>query len=617
MMIRRFTIVLTSLWIWLSWLQASEVIYSEDLDEKGSVQFKMEGHFSGPGQYGYYPVRVSLVNHRDSPVTIELRYENSEKAYSYHYEGNSKLKHYLTLQAGGHQTYQRDLLLPLVPSKKGGSRMDFTVVLGGYTSTDSVQHFSSKEFQSVLMSVDLYNEYGSKLDAGLGGARTRYGADANFASVFDVALMPKQWQAYQGFEKVIISDKEWMKVPAEEKNAILHWVRLGGYLQVLCLNASSDRYSLQLPRDLFPLTKENDLRATYSATAAQIYTPARHMAYRNVHDPTAEDAQVSWGLSTGIIQLKKGEPEPKTLLEETKVFNNKSVSFKGGENDFRLVEEFGVEEFGTTLLVWMLVVFALVVGPINFFWLARAGRRHRLLMTIPIITIAASLLLVALILVEDGTGGKGHRVCHVEIMHEGSEHYAYIQQRQLLKSGLLLSSSFEMTDQAVLHPVELSEYNQWNRVHEDSSENYSQSLNGSTCEYHGDWFQSRAQMAHAIEAVQPQRGKLSLKKNSNVQLESTFDFPISTVFYYDEDAQWWRGAALTRGGTCSLQKCEATVLTEVLKEITLDEYTMNRIKVLAQRKGHFLALTKKYPMLDSLPSIDWTNHTSILTGKLH
>ena len=62
------------------------------------------------------------------------------------------------------------------------------------------------------------------------------------------------------------------------------------------------------------------------------------------------------------------------------------------------------------LLIGFILVFAVLVGPVNLFWLADASRRHRLFWSTPLISVAASLLLVGVIALQDGFGGSGERV---------------------------------------------------------------------------------------------------------------------------------------------------------------------------------------------------------------
>ena len=71
----------------------------------------------------------------------------------------------------------------------------------------------------------------------------------------------------------------------------------------------------------------------------------------------------------------------------------------------------------STTLGLGLIIFAVLVGPLSLFLWAPAGKRQRLFLLIPAISVGFSLLLLLLILAGDGTGGTGSRetqTCFVE-----------------------------------------------------------------------------------------------------------------------------------------------------------------------------------------------------------
>ena len=65
--------------------------------------------------------------------------------------------------------------------------------------------------------------------------------------------------------------------------------------------------------------------------------------------------------------------------------------------------------------ILVLIAFGILVGPVNLFVFAKSGQRHRLFITTPIISVGASLLLIVLILFQDGFGGRGSRLLLMEV----------------------------------------------------------------------------------------------------------------------------------------------------------------------------------------------------------
>src|SRR5690606_21574539 len=80
-----------------------------------------------------------------------------------------------------------------------------------------------------------------------------------------------------------------------------------------------------------------------------------------------------------------------------------------------LQQSYGSQEFRYGLFIGVLVLFAIIVGPVNLFVFAKVGKRHRLFITTPIISLATSLLLVGLIILQDGFGGSGFRRVLMEV----------------------------------------------------------------------------------------------------------------------------------------------------------------------------------------------------------
>src|SRR5690606_18267044 len=115
------------------------------------------------------------------------------------------------------------------------------------------------------------------------------------------------------------------------------------------------------------------------------------------------------------------------------------------------------------LFVVVLIAFGLLVGPVNLFVFAKSGQRHRLFITTPIISLATCALLILLILIQDGTGGRGERIVLMEVRPDADENRAYLHQEQVSRTGVLLGSSFELKESAVISPVPLAD-SPWTRL---------------------------------------------------------------------------------------------------------------------------------------------------------
>ena len=291
--------------------------------------------------------------------------------------------------------------------------------------------------------------------------------------------------------------------------------------------------------------------------------------------------------------------------------------------DWGLYKQLKGAEFQPALLVIVILLFGVLVGPINLFVFAKAGKRHRMFITTPLIALGASLILVLVIVIQDGFGGDGERVQLVEIRADDGEYKAYIKQQQFCRTGIIMSGDFETSTSAFISPLPL-ESSRLSRVTLDNNGgggeySISQGETGTVGE--GDWFQSRSQLGHYLEAVMPTRGRITLEgEGSDPVLQSGFDFPVATLLYQDTEGGWWASEAAVQSGTkvpvkkISKQVAKGMLLegtelfTKELQTLTLDQ--------LMQRKGHFFAITTEAPAIDTHASINWERTHSVFTGPV-
>lgn len=99
-----------------------------------------------------------------------------------------------------------------------------------------------------------------------------------------------------------------------------------------------------------------------------------------------------------------------------------------------------------------MLVFAVLVGPVNLFVLAPARRRHRLFFATPLISLGAAGLLVLAVILSDGTGGKGERFVWMENVPE--ENVSYLQQYQYSRCEAMFSTGFEIPKAAFFAPMQ-------------------------------------------------------------------------------------------------------------------------------------------------------------------
>ena len=433
---------------------------------------------------------------------------------------------------------------------------------------------------AVLMSEALFTPNASVLDAAsLKGSSSRGYGNQTFAGKFDPKQLPNDWLAYSGYDSVIMTDADWSNVPPGGRNAILSWVRLGGQLVVYTATKSS-LATLGIPEqssfgtvELQPIASDMKLNANDTITLVGTRNPAAKRS-----SSITNDYQSGW---------------PLQIL-------------------------FGSQAFNYGIFIAVLILFGILVGPINLFVFAKSGQRHRLFITTPIISLAASLLLIAIIIFQDGFGGQGMRRVLMEIRPDAGGNSAYLHQEQFSRTGILTSARFKVEPACLMLPVPIDK-TRWARYTSDynTSGNFNLQPAGGKLEGTGDWWQSRSEHGHALSAVIPTRGRIERTDKAD-QLVSTFDFPIETLYYLDNSKEWHRAESIATGKPFTLVPIDASMAEPALvKEV--NAFTARNRGFLGRarnRTDHFIAITSQAKGIDTLPGIRWKETRTIITGPV-
>ena len=291
------------------------------------------------------------------------------------------------------------------------------------------------------------------------------------------------------------------------------------------------------------------------------------------------------------------------------------------------MEALGEKDFAAWQVGLILFIFGIVVGPVNLFYFAKAGKRHRLFYTTPLISIAAAALLLVVIFFQDGTGGQGHRASAVYL--DGAGNAAFVHQFQVSRTGVLFGGSFEMDETAVVNMAVLPA-SRWNRLRSNDNESYgyryrqsseAQSFTVSGNSYAGDWFQSRTEQGQIIDAVISTRGRLELKSGSATPvITSTLTARLERVFHVDAAGKYWASPGpVTTGATIALAEATQGDFTAWRTEAVAMLPEKLRLRLAADEVRNFFYASSTAPgagMVDTLESIRWESDHVFLYGPL-
>ncbi len=557
---------------------------------------------------GYLPVRIFI--HNGFRTMRKWDFDFVSTCQDYSDRGNElRSGHSVTCDPG--QTLEYDILVPLVTAFQSyhGNAASLEVRAGATALRSSLANHATEfdpRWPSVMISESLYTANRGPLSSAVnsrlasparGHHRYHYGGGATnleFGAAFNPGHLPEDWRGYTGFDCCLMTGRDWNSLAPGARDALLKWNRLGGNLLIYTRSPAADTATLNLN----PSGRgETELIRSWGEVRI-LDLPATGLL-----DPAS------------TVRLIADDLPPRTG-------GNKSSSY---HHDFHagwpLRDAFGSRQAHILFFILVLIAFGILVGPVNLFVFARSGQRHRLFITTPVISLGASLLLVVLILFQDGFGGRGERLVLMEVRSDPRENAAYLAQEQIARTGVLLSTRFKTSEPATLSPV-LIEESHWARVTRENSGGdgrFTLDLRNEGFAAGGDWFQSRSEHGHYLETVRPTRGRIeALPGAATPVVTSTFEFPLDTLYLKDARGNYWTARNVRQGRRVTLAGVPSTRFHSWLaaEKKRFNARNKKRLSLAAQRSACFFAATSEAPAIDTLRSVNWTRTHAVLTGEI-
>ncbi|MFN0129800.1 MAG: hypothetical protein ACKV19_24305 [Verrucomicrobiales bacterium] len=593
--------LLAALALWLGALapaHATQSLAGFD-EERGASRIQLTAVFSPPPPSGYLPVAVEITNATGAKRSWRLEFSSQHG----HGDGNNRMRSSfeVTADPGGSQS---TLLVPLQARHRtsrsawygGGYHvLDVSVTSGqgGRHSTTSPTE-TTAEFPAIAISDALAVKSLTQLNDALknhgSGSSHRGGSHGEvFGSRFAPDRLPDQWLGYSGFDHLLITTDEWLAASPGVRSAVLQAAQFGLHLHFYRNNSSTTLASLGL-----------------TGTSSESSDLPLGMGHATLVDWNGDSLDATPTVDRFLS------------LGDRALMRRLTSDFARGS--WGLMNALGERNFAGWQVIVFLLLFGVLIGPINLFVLAPAGRRHRLFFTTPVISLVSSILLVILILFQDGTGGQGRRFIAVHL--PPGQAAAHVTQEQVARTGVLLGSSFELP-----RPTEITQAvlraSPWTKFSDDhSSQSMDTRLDGLRTS--GNWFQSRTVQAQFLRSLVPTRGRIDLVPPNSPgdppTIVSSLETELASFSYLDAQGTIWRAEGpVTQGRPVALiQDTEAwrNELNRISQSCT--ESLAARIADVVLQRPAFLATAQSAPGLaiDTLPAIDWIDDRIVIFGNL-
>ncbi len=581
---------------------AQKNIYQHTYPKSGGSKISLTSPFEKGPNYGFQPIQVVIKNGTAKDRSWRLQFRSDS-------ERNHHSVFKITAKAG--QEVKQDILVPVhwLPQYSRYRQESIHIQADGFSSLSTSNYEQLPEkWPSIIISeklaarnLTLLSNYLKKQKSK--SSKSRSSSNISFAASCDNQLLPADWRAYIGYDALMIAADEWTQLRPAVQKAILERNRFGGILQIY--------------------TEPRDKQLDYRSLGFD-RKPVLGNIIRSDH-------------SYGVIELHGWDGRNVKLAQAYNTLRNAATNRLNFEQayrkDWKLQKDFGHKRSNPVLVMLILTIFSVLVGPVNFFVFAKAGRRHRLFFTTPLISLIAGLLVLAFILFEDGVGGQGRRMLVIDLESATTEKRAYITQEQISRTGVLLGNHFKLQDSSFITAVALA-HSRWSpRVSYSNHTNF----NFAGDQLSGDWFQSRREQAQFIQSIQPTRSRIEMTTEitptQDPKLFSSLEFTVEDFFYVGEGGRVWKAKTdkpIAPGSEIILVASSRSELNTWWNEHssvlsanrsnnkTTDNSLRRQTRALSFRPGHFFTVSKdpKLAFIETLDSIRWTNADAMIFGPV-
>lgn len=576
--------------------QAQKNIADDELDRATGTRVQVRSVFDPLPSSGYAPVRVVATNGTGRNARWDFAFHSQTQNYRAQNQHHSSF----ALDVAARSTQSALFLVPQAVGYgdrshgNGGHALRVEVTGTGFADRQHYDHDNRiVGYPAVAISAGL-TEYSivalnKEVESKLRSAGGYYGGRADqFGSQFEPEDLPESWLGFSGFDFILLSSTDWQKVKPAVRRALLEWVRLGGSLHFY-LSPGATAASLGLP--------EGDNTGKQPTSLGKVTV----LGWDGKKLPASETVNRYWGAAKRTENLIAGH----------------AIA-----SDWPLLALLGTRSFASWQVLVFLVIFGVLVGPVNLFVLAPAGKRHKLFITTPLLSIGASIVMVGLILIQDGTGGTGRRFIVINLQPD--EAAAYVTQEQISRTGVLFGTGFEMKQPVLIEPVALPDTPWVKLKNTNTSQPVNLTLEGR--ERRGNFFQSRAEQGQMLRAVISSRSRLELKAGAAPgdapTLISALGFTVDELFYQDAAGGHWRlKDPLSTGQSATLVQTDDSA-QRLWREAAVNPGERSlRAQInsaITSQKSCFIAKARSAPgfTLDTLPAIRWQGDQIVVFGPV-
>ena len=413
-------------------------------------------------------------------------------------------------------------------------------------------------------------------------------------------MMDKDWIAYYQYVALLFHERTYKDMPQAVREAIMDYVKVGGNLIILG--------NIDVPDDFWGGRKENvrnitsGVNSIYNIGLGKLFLCDRELFNQIKKTPqSSSSSSYSYG-SRGrkeekkpeIKEITSGKYVPKDILREF------SLQRSMKQNDIKVESCFNDEYKAMTsvsLLIVLVFLFALLLGPVNFYFLNFYSKRILIFVSVPLISIVCcSIIFVYFLLFEYGRLDIFRQSF---VMLDENTNTSIVLGGELIISGKAMNETLSFPINSIIgtnrgrYGRELSSQSKGMRL--DKSQNLTY-----------NWIRAKEPFVSTVVSIKQDRSRVEFNKGASGDIEilNGLGADIRVIYYRDDyDRVYW-GSNIKAGSKAGITKSSnryrmnngSIDLFSIFKNYTKQT---DSAETFAKnlRPGEYIAVLKKDPFL--------------------
>lgn len=256
-------------------------------------------------------------------------------------------------------------------------------------------HYYSSFTKQVLVSQEVDSRFRDEMTSILQDIHSSSSSvEFGVRTTMPVAQWSESWLGYSSFDGIVMTQREWASAPESVRQAIMGSVEAGGSLLVVGQFTAPARWQNRLSSWQ---EYQSGLRVSHVMLGRVGQIPAERL--------------LGWTQS----QYQANE---KALWEPVSATQNVQLAISDANNAFSVTDSLGVPTRG---MLAIMMLFAILIGPVNMFVFARYNKRLWIFVTIPLAALVFSLGVFGYTIVADGINAWG-RASSLTILDQRQGH---------------------------------------------------------------------------------------------------------------------------------------------------------------------------------------------------